>query len=81
VGLCVYICVCVCVCFIECDQMQDESFKPKIIKYNFLVWKEKKTHNQLKSHEGKSTYTSINVGAVIIEGESVRIFLSLTFSE
>ena len=74
-GFCVYICVCVCVCFIECDQMQDEFFKPKLNKYNFLVWKERKTQNQLKNYEGKSTY--INVGAVIIEGESVRILLSL----
>ena len=40
---CVCIYVCVCVCFIECDQMQDEFFKPKISKYIFLVWKERKT--------------------------------------
>jgi len=39
--------------------------------------KERKTHNQLKSHEEKSTY--INIGAVIMEGESGGIILSLTF--
>jgi len=36
--------------------MQVESSKSKIIKYNFLDWKERKTHNELRSHEGKSTY-------------------------